>query len=807
MLANYINISLRNLRNHPFYGAINIIGLGIGFAAVFFIFLFVADELSFDHHQAKLEHLYRLNFFGKLGDQEAFSSATPGPAGPLFEKSFPEVEAACRIKTTGVFSVKHIDQAYREQHILYADSSFFNLFTARVMAGDARHTLGSPGQMVINASTAKKYFGSGEPIGQTLILDNNKAYRVGAVIQDYPENSHMKFDILLPMIDYQDSYIENWGSTNYHTYFLIKPGSSVERLSSKMNELFVEKFKEVLKLYLNSSWEEFTRQGNYARVELFPVEKIHLYSDLDEEIRNNGKISQVYVFSLVGLMILLLACINFVNLSTGRAAVRAKEVGVRKAIGAVRRNLAYQFLVESNLVCILAWVVALGVMLLLMPAFNSLSGKDIDFSRLFDPGVFFPMLLLIFLTGLLAGAYPAFYLAAFEPIKVLKGSFTSGAKKSALRNGLVVFQFFISVVLIISSLSVYQQVKYIQSRKLGFNKEQVMVISDTYLLGNNLESFKNSLHGLPQVKNLSIGAFLPVSQNRNTTSIINGRVANAANTLLVNNWWTDRDFIKTMEIDVIEGRDFSKDIISDSTAVVVNETLAKILGSATEPVVGRIIGLPREEGQIKDYHVIGIVKDFNFLSLHHTIEPLVIFDGGTPDYMCIRLETSEVQSLVKTIKSYWDQMAPGNPFTYNFMDERYERLYQSETRMGNISFVFAVLAVFIALIGLLGLATFTLQQRIKEIGIRKVLGASARGIIGLMTSDFILLIGLAIVFACPLAWLLMNRWLHGFAYRTDLSIWLFIGAGVGTLFLALIVIGLQTFKAAVANPIQSLRTE
>jgi len=780
--------------------------LSIGFAAVFYIFLFIKDELNYDLHHHRLDQLYRLNFFGKLGPQEASSSCSPAPAGPLFRQLFAEVEYACRIRGNGVFNVKRGNQVYRESKTFYADSSYFRLFSADLIAGDAGQALASPGKLVITRSMADKYFSEEEPVGQTLAM-NNKPYMVAAVVEDYPSNSHFEFDFLLPMLDLEDSKNEDWGSTNYHTYFKVRPNTSIISLTEKMNEAFVNKFTLVLKQYINSSWEDFISQGNYARMELFPVKKIHLYSDLDEEFKSNGSISQIYILSLVGLMILLLACINFINLSTGRASVRAREVGVRKAIGAVRHHLTLQFLIESALLSLLALVVSFVINWILLTPFNLLSGKNFQFSHLFNAGMVLPMLFITLITGFLAGTYPAFFLSSFDPIKVLKGSLTAGSKKSALRNGLVVFQFFISLVLIISSLAIYQQIQYVQDKKLGFNKSQVLVVHGISSLDKNMEAFKNTVKSLPTVKNVSVSESLPVAADRNTTSIVNGRIASSSNTILVNNWHTDQEFVRTMEMKIVEGRDFSKEIVSDSNAILVNQVLARMLGYPGEDIKGKVIGLPVNDGKILEFNVVGVVEDFNFLSLRHLIEPLAIFGNPWPNYMSIRLDTREIEGLLKSLRSSWEKMAPGIPFSYTFLDERYSRLYQTEMRAGKISFLSAVLAVFIALIGLLGLSTFTIQQRIKEIGIRKVLGASAQRIIRLMTADLMVLISVSIAFAFPLGWWMMNRWLNGFAYRTDLSLWLFVIAGISVLITALSVVAIQTLKAALANPVQSLRNE
>ena len=807
MLKNYILIAWRNLIKHSSYTAIHILGLGIGFVAAFLIVLFIRDELSYDRFHTNIDDLYRLNFYGKMGDQEAHTSQAPGPAGPLFQSLFPEVEAACRIKTAGDFSVRVGDKAYRESRLAYADSSLFRLFTFAVREGSTSGALNRPGQVIINATTAKKYFGAENALGKTLVLDKIKTYTVSAVIEDLPGNSHFQFDFFLPMAENQDSYVENWGSTNYHTYFLLKPGTRVEALSSKMNESFREKFNLVLKQYLNSSLEEFTAQGNYARVELFPVRKIHLYSNLDDELAHNGNISLIYIFGLAGFLILLLAGINFVNLSTARASVRSREVGVRKSIGALNRDLTLQFLAESMLVCLLCWLMAMILVSVSLPWFNNLAGKSLEIGGLFNAEVLIPLVIIALVTGFTAGIYPALFLSALEPVKVLKGTLGLGLRKSKLRSGLVIFQFFVSIVLIIGSLSIYRQVEYIQNKKLGYTKEQVLVISDAYLLGNQLEAFKNRLKAMPPVKNLSVGAFLPVSSERNTTSIVLGNVPSPGNTFLVNNWWTDPDFLKTLEIELVQGRDFFRAFPADSQAVIINETLARFFGYPGENLEGQVIGLPRDSGKIVPYHLIGVVRDFNFLSLHHPIEPLAIFYGGTPDFITIRAETGQIQELLREIESGWNQLARGSPFTYDFLDDRYRQLYGAETKMGKIAFVFAFLAIFIASMGLLGLVAFTIQQRFKEIGIRKVLGASLPDLLSLVSKDFILLIGAAILFACPLSWWLVQQWLKRFVFRMDPGPGLFIGTALGTVLIALVIVGLQTMKAALANPVKSLRTE
>ncbi|MBK8776246.1 MAG: ABC transporter permease [Saprospiraceae bacterium] len=813
MYSNYFKTAWRNLLKHPFYSFINMVGLGLGLIAVFFIFLYVKDELSYDRYHKNIDQLYRLNFIAKLGDQEANTSAVPCPAGPLFSEIFPEAKSSCRIYTGhGDYTVSYDEHAFRETSVASVDSTFGDLFSVHVLEGNIKNTLSQSGKIVINVSEAKKYFGykTGisleSPIGKSLLLENSNLYQVGAIIEDLPKNSHFQFDMLLPMLDQKDSYDADWGSTNYHTYFLLKDGVAVNDLSAKMNQVFVEKFTLEVKRYLNMSWDEFIKQGNFARVQLFPVQKIHLYSHFDEEFMPAGSIAQVYAFSIIGLVILFLACINFINLSTARATLRAREVGVRKAIGAMKSALAAQFLSESLLLSLLAAFIGLGLMWIVMPLFNQMSGKSFSFGMILQPSIWLPFLFITMITGLLAGIYPALYLSGLQPVKVLKG-LVLRSQKSLIRGGLVVFQFLISIVLVIGSITIYQQLKFMQNKKLGFNKDQVLIINNFYLIGKNATAFKDQLAELPDILSSGVSNFLPASTDRNTSAIIAGRVATADNSILSNNWSADRDFIHTMEFDIVAGRSFDKSIRSDSLGVVINEALAKSFGHPKVDVIGKILGRPGDEGRITEYHILGVMKDFNFMSLQHRIEPLAIYNGGGLQYISIRIGTRDVASTILKIGKLWASLAPGIPFEYNFMDERYNQLYRSEQRIGTVSLIFSVFAIFIACIGLLGLATFTIQQRIKEIGIRKVLGASTQSIIGLMSTDFLWILGLAICFAFPLSWYLIHRWLMGFEYRMDINVWLFIGTGIVIMLSAMIIVFVQSFRAALLNPVRSLRAE
>ncbi len=809
MIQNYLKIAFRNLLKYRFYTGINISGLTVGMVCFLFIFLYVRDEWGYDTFHANLDRLYRLNFYAKLGDQIAHTAASPKPAGPTFQQEIPEIEAFCRLRKYGADVVRCDNRAFKEEQIVFADSTLFRVFSFHLRSGDPATALTAPNSVVLTRQTAERYFGTADAMGKTLTFGETPCVVTG-VMENIPGNSHFHFDFFRALSGLTLGWDENWGSTNYQNYFLLRPGADPAALSKKATEIFVRNFTPILREFLHASWDEFQRAGNYARVEFFPVRDIHLYSNLDEELGANGDIKYVYIFSIIGLFILALACVNFMNLATARSIVRAREVGVRKAIGAQRSDLAWQFLSESAVLAFFALLLAMAALQLLLPAFNTLSGKMLDASALYQPGFLLAALALAGLIGLGAGSYPAFFLSAFQPVQVLKSNMAGRVRGSAghrLRSGLVVFQFFTTTVLLIGSLVVSRQLQYIQNKKLGFNKENVLVLHDAYLLDKRLDAFKERLLQDPAVRSASVCDFLPVSSDRNTSAIIKGRVATQGNSILINHWRVDADYVRTMGLQLVEGRDFSTAIATDSSAVLVNETLARSFGYPNRPVTGQEISFPQDAGRLETYTIVGVVKDFNFASLRSNIEPLGLFPHGWHAYLGLRVETADMEAFVRRLHGIWDEMAPAQPFAYSFLDERFNRLYGSETRIGRITGIFAALAVFIACLGLLGLATFTVQQRTKEIGVRKVLGATTAGIVGLLSKDFLKLVVLAIVFASPLAWYGMHRWLQDFAYRIDMPWWLFVLAGLLAVGVAFLTVSFQSVKAALANPVRSLRSE
>jgi putative ABC transport system permease protein len=807
MLSNYLKLALRNLVKYRFYSLINISGLTVGILCFLCIFLYVRDELSYDNYHAAGDRLFRLNFYGKLGDQTAHTANSPAPCGPTFKQSFPETEEMCRLREVGSFAVRFDNQLFTETDILFADSTLFRVFSFPLKVGNPETALREPKSVVVSETVARKYFGAQDPLGKALQFDNKEFYKVTGVMADLPRNTHFQADFFISMSSLEESREDNWGSTNFATYFTLRPGSDEAAWSRKANDLFVQRFSVVLKQFLSTTWEEFTKSGNYARVELFPVQKIHLYSDLDDELAANGDIKYVWIFSIVGLLILALACINFMNLATARASIRSKEVGVRKTVGAGRGDLQRQFLTVSLLLSLFAWALALVGLWATLPLFNDLSGKAFVASDLFRADFLLFSFGFAVAVGLAAGSYPAFFLSSLRPVFALKGGTSGAASKSTLRSGLVVFQFFTTTVLLLCALTVWRQLDYIHHKRLGFNKDQVLVLHDANLLDDKMEAFKTRLLQNPAIKSATASNFLPVSSDRNTTSVVKGRTASPENTILVNNWWVDYHYLQTMGIEIAEGRDFSSEMSTDSSAVLVNETLARSLGWPQTPAVGQEIGFPRENGHIELHHIIGVVKNFHFTSLRDNIEPLAIFFGGDPGFLSFRLETKEIAPVIEQMETVWQEMTLGQPFTYSFLDERFGRMYDAETRIGKITGIFAVLAIFIACLGLFGLATFATQQRTKEIGIRKVLGASVTGITSLLAGDFLKLVIVAFVIAAPVAYFFMQKWLSDFAYRIDIQWWMFALAGFAAIAIAFLTVGFQSVRAALANPVKSLRSE
>ncbi len=812
MFKNYIKIAWRNLLKNKTFSLINITGLAAGLACFILIALYVVDELSYDRYNEKADRIYRINgdiVFGGNNLQLAVSSDAMGAA---LKTDYPQVEEFVRFyNSNGYRLVKKGSEYIREDNVVHADSTLFSVFTLPAIGGDVKTALNEPNTVVITGSTARKYFGSTNVVGKNIETDENQStlYKITAVIKDIPRNSHFNFDFIFSMDNVQYPW-GNFLSHNFQTYILLKPGTDYKAFEKNFGQVIEKYVLPQAKQFMNiGSMEEFAKAGNRLEYSLIPLTDIHLHSDRTPELGVNGDIQYVYIFSAVALFVLLLACINFMNLSTARSAGRAKEVGIRKVLGSEKRLLVRQFLMESVLTTFLSLLLALGIVALCIGYFNNLAGKQLSFTTIFQPAYLLWLVVLLVLVGFLAGGYPAFFLASFKPIAVLKGRLATGFKKSSLRSTLVVFQFATSIILIVGTIVVYRQLNYIQTKKIGFNKDQVLVIKGTGALRNNTDAFKNELAKMPGVKATSFAGYLPVSGSaRNDNSYSKEAVMDSKNGLNMQTWIMDYDYLNLMGMELLAGRNFSKDFGADSSALIINEATAKFLGYEN-PVGKKLYTYFQDQFSTRliSYDIIGVVKNFHFESLKQNIGPLCFRLGKADWVTAAKVNTADMNNLLSSVEKKWKSMAPGMPFNYQFLDESFDNMYRVEQRTGKMGLTLAIIAILIACLGLFGLATYTAEQRIKEIGIRKVLGATVTNLVSMLSKDFLKLVLIASVIAFPFAWWAMNKWLEDFAYRINIGWWIFLVAGSIAFLIALVTISSQAIKAALANPVKNLRTE
>jgi len=806
MIKNYLKITLRNLANQKLYTFLNVLGLSIGIASCLLILLYVHHELSYDTFHERAERIYRVGLNGKIADQEVFTTNTTPPLAFTAVEEFPEVENATRIYAYWDNQViRYGELVISEEEVYLADSTFFDVFSFPLLAGDPATALVEPNSIVIPEDVARKYFGDEPALGKTLLLGNDKTpHTITGVLEKLPDNSHFHFSMLRAMSTMEFSRSEEWFGNSFQTYLLLHEGASAESLEAKLPGLVEKYVGPEIQQALGLSLAEFTRQGNKYGYFLQPLLDIHLYSDLDDELAPNSDITYIYIFAAIGFFIILLACINFMNLATARSANRAKEVGVRKALGSMRVHLVRQFLSESVLLSIIAALLAVISAWLLLSPFNNLAGKDIS-PVLFTKSWFLASLLgLVLLVGFLAGSYPAFYLSSFRPVEVLKGKLKAGMKSGGIRNALVVFQFFISITLIICTLLVYQQLEYTRTKDLGFEKENMIIIDGVWRLDEGKqEALRQDLISQSSIVDASISNNVPPGVN-NTT--IFRKKANDQD-IIISTYNVDYDHLPTMQIELLEGRNFSPDFPTDTSAVLLNEAAVREFGfdnPLSEEI--RYFG-GGEYGSYLDLKVVGVFKDFNFETLRNNIRPLALMLTTRGSRISVRTAPGDVSTTLATAEDLWKQHAPDQPFQYSFLDEDFDALFRAEQRLGQVFSVFTGLAIFVACLGLLGLATFMAEQRTKEIGIRKVLGASVASVVMLMSKDFTKLVLISFVLAIPLAYFIMQSWLKGFAFRISIGPDIFVLAGVSALLIAWLTVSWQSIKAASANPVKSLRSE
>jgi putative ABC transport system permease protein len=813
MITPFFRLAWRNIVKQRTFSMINIIGLAVGLACFLLIALYVGDELSYDRHHEHAERIYRVDADIIFGGSELRLAVSSDPMGATLKQDYPEVEQYARVyNSQGSKQIKKGDDFFTENAVCYADSTLFDVFTIPALEGNPRTALNEPNTVVISESAARKYFGRTDVIGQTIETDDqagNNGYKVTAVIRDMPRTSHFRFDFLFSMDNLRNYQFGNFLSHNFHTYILLRPGTSPQAFEKHFVELtnkyILPQASQMMEI---KSMDEFKAAGNKLEYHLTPLTDIHLRSDRFPEISTPGNIQYIYIFSAVALFILLLACVNFINLSTANSGNRAKEIGIRKVLGSERGALVRQFLAESLLTAFIASLIAVVLCWLCLSVFNNIAAKELSIRTLLQPLPLAGIAVLALVVGMVAGSYPAFYLSGFQPIGALKGRLRLSSSKSYLRNALVVFQFFIAIVLIIGTAVVYKQLGYIQNKNLGFHKDQVLILEGTQALGNNARPFMEALRKMNGVKSATQAGYLPVSNSaRSDNTFSTESTMTSTNSFNMQNWQVDYDYIPTLGMELVEGRNFSREFGSDSSAIIINETAAKLMGGGK--VLGKKIYTSDNNlaGLNLEKTIVGVVKNFHFESLRENVGPLSMQLGNARWSMALKVSATDLQPLIKNIERQFRSMAAGKPFSYSFLDQEFDAMYRAEQRAGSLALSFSVIAILIACLGLFGLATYMAQQRVKEIGVRKVLGATVGNIVTMLSTDFVKLVAIASVIAFPVAWYAMDKWLQDFAYRTSIQWWVFVLAAVIGLGIALLTVSYQAIKAALANPVKSLRTE
>lgn len=807
MIRNYFKLAFRNLWRNKVFTAINISGLAIGIAICLVIILFIKNEWSYDRYNEKADRIVRVVFKGAVQGQAMKEANVMPPTAKALLRDYPEVEAATRLRTTGSAIFSHGEKSFKEEGFAFTDANFFSIFTLPFVKGDARTALLEPNTVVISEAIAQKYFGEEDPIGKLLeVKSRNATLKVTGVMKALPVNSHFHFDLFASMISLPDQNSDSWMISGYFTYLLLKPGIAWQQLEAKLPQAVEKYMGPQLHQSMGFTLAEFRKKGNDIGLYLQPLTDIHLRSNLMPmtELEPGGDIRYVYIFGAVALFMLLIACINFMNLSTAGASKRAREVGIRKVLGSAKTDLIRQFLFESILLTGFAMLLGLVLVFITLPVFNQLTGKDLSLGLTTNPWLIPGLLLFGLFVGVLAGSYPAFMLSSFNPVKVLKGRFTGGRATMGLRSGLVVFQFSISILLIVGTVVVYKQLMYIQNKKLGYEKDQVIVLPETSLLGANENAFRERLLQDPRVVNISTSGYLPAGPSYSNNFFVYAKEEAAQIKTL--RYDVDYNYIPTMSMEVIAGRNFSKTFGTDSSAVILNEAAVKALGWDNSNALGQTITKSNKDNKVT-YHVIGIVRDFHFKSLHERISPLAMVLANYTGTMIVKAKTKDISGLLADMNKEWQNFKAAAPLHYSFLDDRFKETYEAEQKIALILGISAGLTIFVACLGLFGLATFTAEQRTKEIGVRKVLGATVTSIVALLSRDFLKLVLIANVLALPLAWWIMNKWLEEFAYRINISWWVFVVATFSAILVAAAAVGFHSVKAALMNPVRSLRGE
>ncbi len=804
------------MRNKGLF-AINIIGLSIGIATCLTIALYVVDELSYDRFHENADRIVRVTLDAKMGDEIIKEGGIMAPVGEVLKNELPEVLDATRfVKVSDRVKAVYGDKNIRKGNLAYADPNFFRIFSFPLVKGDPETVFSQPNSLVLTREQAATYFGDEDPINKTIELegigvyssdgyiDTSGPYTVTGIIEEMPRNSHFHFDMLASMGSNSDATSQSWLSGSYHTYLLLAAGADVRQLDTKLAAITEKYMSAQLEKGLGMTYREFLANGNRIGLNLQPLTKIHLYSDLREELEAGGSITTVYMFGAIALFMLLIACINFMNLSTAGASKRMKEIGMRKVLGSGKAQLRFQFLAEAFIATVFAMGTGILIFVLCLPFFNRLSGKEFEFSQVITPGFCIAALGLTLVISFLAGAYPAFFMSGFRPVFALKNRFTSKGSKG-IRSSLVVFQFAISSCLIIGAIVVSRQMNYIQNKDVGYDREELIVIRDAGLLGQNLNAYRTDLESDPRIVRITTSAYVPAGPTDNHGEVLSSE-KDPSNKLRVSVYDVDENYIPTLGMKLLAGRNFSKEFGSEENNIIVNQTAVRALELGENPVGQTLVKMTDQEGGRQYLKIIGVVKDFNSRSLHDPILPLMM--TYNPYYGLIaKVKTADIPGVLVSMEDHWKTYATGEAFNYNFLDALYNDTYVKERNMNAILKIFALLTIFVACLGLFGLVTFTTQQRFREISIRKVLGSSVSQIVQLLTRDFVKLILISFLIAFPLGYFVMNKWLEDFAYHIEIAWWVYALAGLATLCIGFLTMSFKSIAAALANPVKSLKAE
>jgi putative ABC transport system permease protein len=810
MIYNYLKIAARNLKKYKFISFINIFGLTIGLACCLLILIYILHELSYDKYQPNVDRVYRVTRTFNDPQSGAINltlSTVAPPFGPLLQFDFKEIENMTRVLQNGATPVRYGEKMFNEQNVFLADDHFFDFFKTAVMKGNPSKGLANPYTVMLTDEIAKKYFGNEEPLGKTLRINPGGAYfdfKVTGIFKPFPSNTHFHPDLLVSFSTLRDTSIygeqnlkTNFGNNSFFTYIRLPKHYDPNKL--------VAQFPAFLDRNMPGGGK--FKPSQTTSLSLQKLSDIHLRSHTDYEAEENGDVKRVYIFSAIALFLLLIACINYMNLSTARSTLRAREIGIRKVVGARRKEIMTQFLSESVLVSCLAMILAFASTWLVIPWLNKISGQSLSITILLKWQLILPIILIPFAVGIISGLYPAMFMASFQPIKTLKGFLKIGGSTISFRKALVIFQFGISIILIICTSIVFNQMRYMQNKSLGYNREHIVTVPYVTELNDRFDAFRRDLLANSYIKDVGRSSRIPTGRllDNMGAQMMSGDTL-APITADIKFVATDEDFLSTYGVKIVAGRGYSRDFHTDTSAFIINEAASKVLGfKSPRDAIGKDFGYGNQRGKL-----VGVFNDFHFESLHQRIAAMIFLLPRSANFynvISVKMTGIGTSSALAALEHTWKKFLPETPYQFTFLDERFAKLYAAEEKQKTLFSVFACLAILIACLGLFGLSAFAISQRIKEIGIRKVLGANVSTIVSLLSKDFLKLVGISALLAFPVGWYAMYEWLQDFAYRISMPWWIFLIAAIIAAVVALLTISFQAVRAALANPVKSLRSE